>query len=100
MIHARRFYTSIVSVTLLVMSVTAVCVAMAAERLATTSEATTSQTDVEAAAPAAAPPLTVHLRESQRTITLAPGERDLVASTCNDNEAVVGGGPTGVPSDL
>jgi hypothetical protein len=44
--------------------------------------------------------ITVILRETHQTITLAPGEIGTVASACLDDEAVVGGAPTGMPASL
>jgi hypothetical protein len=42
----------------------------------------------------------VILRTYERTITLAPGEEGNIASVCLTGEAVVGGGPTGIPGQV
>lgn len=45
--------------------------------------------------------IVVQLRETQSpTETVQPGETITVASACGPDEAVVGGGPTGIPDPL
>jgi hypothetical protein len=42
----------------------------------------------------------VVLRDGSRTMTLQPGEMSVIASVCADGEAIVGGGPSGLPASL
>ena len=46
------------------------------------------------------PGLQIKLREVERVLTLAPGERGDVPSACLPGEAVVGGSPTGIPASV
>jgi hypothetical protein len=39
----------------------------------------------------------VVLREQERELTLTPGELTTLSSSCEDDEAVVSGGPTNIP---
>src|SRR3954471_16358216 len=71
--------------------VTLVTALLAAASLATAAKDTGTTTP---------PGINTTLRQYERAVTVAPGERANIASICMDGETVVGGGPTGIPASL
>ena len=66
----------------------------------TTAPITSTTTVTSTTTTTIAPTTNVVLRQYERLITLAPGERGNIASVCLSGETVVGGGPTTVPAQL